>query len=321
MLLKCLLFRSPLFSYFSVFQMWDEWRRASDQFSSFVHQKWGASNRIDVSRNLSKFAKLNDHTTSILDGVSRKRKTEKGVKVEVSCEEEVEGHLLDGKDVLNNLMKRAEEMSPDTDDDDSKDNIFSKLETDRKTDTKTDVKPVVDLSARQVCGYCDKVCFCSPGIINKNPYTKSGSTNGAVDASVTPRKNPYQLGEFRNEALNSIAKLCENKLIQHSDTYSINKVKNSYSYRAQQLVGSLCETFELAEQTGNSRKEPWSEEQVREILSLESMQDMFQATYSSPYEGEDRQATIEACTSNKKRKKHNSNHDNSFLSKSFLENY
>jgi hypothetical protein len=268
---------------------------------------------------LSKFAKIN---TSRENGASNKRVAV--VKADVSFEEqngEEGGHLIDEKEVLTVMFKKVEDMSPD--DEDDKDNIFSKLETDRKTDTETDVEPLVDLSTRQVCGYCEKVCFCSPGIRNKVPFVKSASINGDVDASVTPRNNLYQLGEFRNEALQSIAKLCESKLVQHSDKFSIKVVKDNYSYRAQQLVGSICETFELAEQTravtGNW-KEPWSEEQVREILSVESMQDMFQATYSSPYEGEDRQANIEACTSNNKRKRQNSNH-NSFLSKSFLENY
>lgn len=307
--------------------MWDEWRRASDHYSKFVHEKWGPSNCVNISRNLSKFARLSNNdsgsngTTSRVDRTSSKRAAA-GLSYDQEIAVEVEGRLIDEKEVLSFMFEKAEVTSPDSDDEDEKDNIFSKLETDNKTtDAQTnDVGPVVDASARQVCGYCVKVCFCSPGIRIKIPYAKSASSNGSVDASVTPRNNQYQLDQFQDEALNSIAKLCENKLVQHSDKFSISKVKYNYSRRAEQLVGSLRETFDLADQTGSSRREPWSEEQVKEILSVESLHDMFKATYSSPYDGEDRQATIEACSSNKK-KKQNSYRDNPFLNKSFLENY
>jgi hypothetical protein len=52
---------------------------------------------------------------------------------------------------------------------------------------------------------------------------------------------------------------------------------------------------------------------------MESMQDLFQANYSSPYEGEDRQANIDSFASNKRKRSQSSS--KGFLSKSFLENY
>jgi hypothetical protein len=71
---------------------------------------------------------------------------------------------------------------------------------------------------------------------------------------------------------------------------------------------------------------------------MESMQDLFQANYSSPYEGEDRQGTINSFASNKRKRNQSSSkgflsifffffffffslYVSYFLSKSFLENY
>ena len=62
-------------------------------------------------------------------------------------------------------------MGSDSEDDDEKDNIYSQLEVrqDRKTDKETDIK-VAPFENVEPCGYCTKVCFCSPGHRIKRPY-------------------------------------------------------------------------------------------------------------------------------------------------------
>ncbi len=305
--------------------MWEEWRRASAKYSAFVHEKWGSSNSVDISRNLSKFGKLHAFENGVGDGVKKTSKKE-GAAVPDS-QNEVGGHLIDEKEVLSVLFQQVEDMGSDSEDDDEKDNIYSKLEVraDRKTVDEQADDEKTDLSGREVCGYCERVCFCSPGHRVKRPYLtlQKNCVNNAIDASVPVRLDHYQQDKFRDEAMNSVAKLCTDKLAKHSDSFSIRIVKENYAKRAQQLLESVSETFELAEEVlggSSNRRDPvkpvWSEEQAREILSVESMHDHFQAYYSSPYNGEDRQATIEACNANKQKKK-----GNSFMSSSFLQNY
>ena len=306
--------------------MWEEWRRASEKYSGFVHDKWGSSNSVDISRNLSKFGKLHASENGVGDVVKKTGKKEGSVVSD--SQNEVCGHLIDEKEVLSVLFQQVEDMGSDNEDDDEKDNIYSKLEVraDRKTEVGQPDDEKTDLSGKEVCGYCERVCFCSPGHRIKRPYLtlQKSSVNYAIDASVPPRHDHFQQNKFRDEAMNSVAKLCTDKLAKHADSFSVRIVKDNYTKRAQQLLGSVAETFELAEEVlvgSANRRDPvkpvWSEEQAREVLSVESMHDQFQAYYSSPYDGEDRQATIEACNSNKQNKKGN----NAFMSSSFLENY
>jgi hypothetical protein len=303
--------------------MWEEWRRASGKYSAFVHEKWGSSYSIDISRNLSKFGKLHASENGIGEVV--KKMGNKNSSVISESEDEVSGHLIDEKEVLSVLFQQVEDMGSDSEDDDEKDNIYSKLEVrgDRKTEDGQTEDEKTNLSGKEVCGYCERVCFCSPGHRIKRPYFASQKSY-TIDVSVPPRYDHYQQNRFCDEAMNSVAKLCTEKLAKHSDSFSVRIVKENYSKRAQQLLGSVAETFELAEEVlGGSMnrkdlvKPVWSEEQAREILSVENIQDQFQAYYSSPYDGEDRQATIEACNSNKHQKKGK----NSFMTSEFLENY
>jgi hypothetical protein len=311
--------------------MWEEWRKASDKFPNFVHDRWGPSNTVDISRNLSKFAKIdqncqNSSPESDKMDVVKKR----GVPLPPPQGEgqggDVGGHLIDEREVLSVLFKQVEDMGEDSGDEE--DNIFNELEfrsDKRRTEGEQTEGQMDNRTGREVCGYCEQVCFCSVGQRVKRPYVVTMTQNYPIDASVPPRNDHYQLIEFRNEALNTIAKLCSDKLSGHSDNHSTRIVKENYNVRAQKLVSSISETFELAEKVRSScnrrdwNNQVWSGEQCREMLSMESMQDLFQANYLSPYEGEDRQATINSFASNKR--KRNQSSSNSFMTKRFLENY
>ena len=81
------------------------------------------------------------------------------------------------------------------------------------------------------CGYCTKVCFCSPGHRIKRPYNLANGKGHAIDASVLPRNDHYQLSDFRDEALKTIARLCEEKLQSHTDSFSGKMIKEKYAVR------------------------------------------------------------------------------------------
>jgi hypothetical protein len=310
--------------------MWEEWRKASDKFPNFVHDRWGPSNTVDISRNLSKFAKIDQNCQNSLPesdktDVAKKRGVPPPPPQGEGQGGDVGGHLIDEREVLSVLFKQVEDMGEDSGDEE--DNIFNELEfrSDKRRTEEEQTEGQMDRTGREVCGYCEQVCFCSVGQRVKRPYVVTMTQNYAIDASVPPRNDHYQLTEFRNEALNTIAKLCSDKLSSHSDNNSTKILKENYNVRAQKLVSSISETFELAEKVRSScnrrdwNNQVWSGEQCREMLSMEAMQDLFQANYSSPYEGEDRQVTIDGYASNKR--KRNQSSSKAFMSKSFLENY
>jgi len=100
---------------------------------------------------------------------------------------------------------------------------------------------------RGSCGYCKKVCFCSPGHRVVRPYIPA---NGKphIFSSASPVSGFLRLDEFRDEAMKTVAKLCTSKLESHTDSFSSKMVKENYAGRAEKLISSVCETFELAEQ-------------------------------------------------------------------------
>jgi len=299
--------------------MWEEWRRASETFPSFVHNNWGATNNIDISRNLSKFGKIGRQTSPTQD-VKRVKKD-----VAKSQQNDVAGVLIDEKEVLSVLFRQVEDMGSDSEDDDEKDNIYSQLEVRQDKKTDNEGTKVVSSEGQEACGYCTKACFCSPGHRIKRPYNPGNGKGHAIDPAFPPRNDHLQLSAFRDEALNTIAKLCAEKLQSHTDSYSSKVIKEKYAARAEKLVSSVCEFYELADQikTGSNRKDgpAWSEEQAREMLCAESMQDWFQASYSSPYEGEDRRASNESRNSGSGQRKKRKQQTSSFMSKKFLQNY
>ena len=130
------------------------------------------------------------------------------------------------------LFRQVEDMGSDSEDDDEKDNIYSQLEVrqDRKTDKETDIK-VAPFENVEPCGYCTKVCFCSPGHRIKRPYNLANGKGHAIDVSVLPRNDHYQLSDFRDEALKTIARLCEEKLQSHTDSFSGKMIKEKYAVR------------------------------------------------------------------------------------------
>lgn len=308
--------------------MWEEWRRAVDRLPTFVHDKWGPDNLIDVSRNLSKFAKLKLDSNSSQGSEGELKQSEARKDNESKAERGNDtnmGVLIDEREVLSVLLEQVEgDKGSDSEDDDEKDNIYSKLEVRVTQDeTKTEDERI-NLTGREPCGFCERVCFCSPGVRLKRPYFHTKSNK--IDQSVSGLKRSLKESDFREEALGCMAVLCTEKLEGHTDKFSIKVIKENQSVRTQQLMASINETYDLAEDFGKAsakRREAakpfWSEEQAREMLSVETMQDLFQANYSSPYEHEDRQACIEACSERSNKKKHSSTL--SFHSKSFLENY
>ena len=303
--------------------MWEEWRRASERYPKFVHEKWGAENFVDLSRNLSRFAKIKKTSAqtaaeSQADVEARLARKEASMnrKSEAS---DVGGILIDEREVLSVLFQKVDDMGSDSEDDDEKDNIYSKLEV--RQELKMDAEGhLIDTSGREACGYCEKVCFCALGHLNVRPYVLANGQRQATGPASLLGSGLLRPDDFREEATTTMAKLLAAQLENNTSGMPSKLVKEKYASRTDQLISSIDEARELAEEFksgGGKRKDEarpvWSGEQAKEMLQMEAMQDLFHSHYSSPYEGED-------ISFNRKKRK--SNPEPKFMSQQqLLEDY
>jgi len=309
--------------------MWEEWRKASEAFPTFVHNSWGATNNIDISRNLSKFGKIGQQAQEEEGEQAKAVKRDEGSAKKLSQNENSAAAaaatlLIDESEVLSVLFRQVDDMGDDSSDDDEKDNIYSKLEVRQERKPETD-GPVIDVSGREACGYCQTVCFCAPGHRNVRPYVPTNARGPSSGPTSLLGSNLLRLDNIQDEATNTIAKLLSAKLESPNSGLSHKLIKERYANRADQLISSINEAFELANEvrSGSGKlkddlKPVWSSEQAKEMLQMEVMQDLFQANYSSPYEGEGNRSGRNESFLRKKRK---SNSEMNFMSKQFLENY
>ena len=237
--------------------MWEEWRRATERFPSFVHEKWGAENVVDISRNLSRFAKFgrtSSNPPSSAEVESRIARMEASKKRK-SDSSDVGGVLIDEREVLSVLFQQVEDMGSDSEDDDEKDNIYSKLEVRQEQKLDADGH-VIDTSGREACGYCKKVCFCAPGHHNIVPYVSApGSSQMTSSTNSLFGSSFLRPDDFREEANTTIAKLLSAELETHTSGVSHKAIKERYAGRAEQLISSVSEVLELADEvkSGSSK--------------------------------------------------------------------
>jgi len=314
--------------------MWEEWRKANGKFHLFVHKKWGKKNFIDISRNLSRFGKLSQDTqphskTHKGDGgaVSNMSNVGEGIGGELNPESEVGesnlGVLIDEKEVLSVLLQQVEDCNKsDSEDDDEADNIYSKLEvkTMQDRDLSDADKFKLDSDVTAPCGFCKRICFCSPGVRVKRPFVLTGFNS--VDDSVSEPKRVLDEAHVKQEALACLATKCSEKLGENLRNFSKAAIKSRFSERVELMYGSINESFHFAEQlveaassTKSYNSPQWSEEQTGEILAVETMQDLFHNHYASPYEGEDTLPESNQISGL------SSNQVTGFSSLEFLENY
>lgn len=276
--------------------------RGDEEFAKYIHTKWGWSNKIDMTRNLTHFpcvrdVPMNGGMSRGLSGKGRgEKKKEKNVDTtvttltnqqtinemlaivdEVGEVEEGEERLKTWRQIQENIQKSEANQTPDVAD--SKRNQTPDLADSNRnnipdlSNSKTnDVKILEDLP----CGYCRKYCMCSPGHKKVTGYVKKRKRfrSASVDKC--------------NEENGAGAKI---RKVDYMDEVSAAASRRSGGMeRTAGILGSVGEvfTFNQMYHQGNDN-EPWlSEEQARELNSLEDMYDIFKSHYSSPYAKDNR---------------------------------
>jgi len=267
--------------------------RKDEEFAKYIHTKWGWTNKIDMTRNLTNFPIVSDEQRNgglLSKGVSgkgsqgsQKRKGKNAdttvttltnqqtinemlaIVDEVGEVEEGEERLKTWRQIQENIQKSEANQTPEI--------VFdSKInQTPDLADSKTsDAKIVEDLP----CGYCRKFCMCSPGH-KKVSYVKSGKRKRFRSASVD---------KCNEESGAKIRKM------DYMDEVSAASSRRSGGLeRTAGILGSVGEVFTFNQMYQGKDNEPWlSEEQAKELNSLEDMYDVFKSHYSSPYAKDNR---------------------------------
>ena len=261
---------------FFLLQMWEEWWRAAGRFPKLVHEKWGAENVVDISRNLSRFAKPRRTFDQPLVSAEAELPRKEASINRKPVDGEASELLIDENEVLRVLFQKVNDPGSDSeDDDDEMDNIYSKLEVrqERKPEAEGHV---INTSGREACGYCERVCFCSPGHRNVTPYVPVSSQAKKTDSVSLLGACLLRPEGFREEAMNALAKLMAAKLEGHNTGFSGPVITNKFAIRAEKLTSSISEAYEFANEVKannckwkNALKPVWSSDQAKELLQME----------------------------------------------------
>jgi len=140
------------------------------------------------------------------------------------------------------------------------------------------------------CQYCEKVCFCSAGRKLKKPYKIPLNVLGQdlVDSTVPDDRKERDL-ITKDEFQSRIVFLMEKQMNENRprrDAPPTEKNVQEVSKKAINAIASSEEAFELAAhyRSGVHDIMTFSDDQVKELLSLEETLEAFKFHYKSPYD-------------------------------------
>lgn len=137
------------------------------------------------------------------------------------------------------------------------------------------------------CQYCANRCHCSPGRKIIRPYPIAYQNRPWLDPDVDLRTEKILK---KSEDVASDIRDCVNTAMHNEvlDLQEHSEEFRSYAQMASDLMGSTNEIFDTAKHFPYTELGPdFSQEELRELISVELTQDRYRKIYNSPYEGLD----------------------------------